>query len=172
MGSYISLMPMDPTHPSDMIQAAITSQLGIGIHLMPRGYLSRLWVDALDAYHCPHPERVLSNLIKFLLDDFTDSLWRTRNDLVHRAQNLTDLATEASIDERLLWYTSNKHDLLATTDHHLARFTEDTLLTMSLRTKKAWMKHLQAAEAAYTLEKAQCPSGQRLITDFFTRQQP
>ncbi|KAL3762232.1 hypothetical protein ACHAWU_004770 [Discostella pseudostelligera] len=172
MGSYISLMPMDPTHPSDMIQAAITSQLGIGIHLMPRGYLSRLWVDALDAYHCPHPERALSNLIKFLLNDFTDSLWRTRNDLVHRAQNLTDLATEASIDERLLWYTSNKHDLLATTDHHLARFTEDTLLTMSLRTKKAWMKHLQAAEAAYTLEKAQCPSGQRLITDFFTRQQP
>lgn len=135
--------------------------------------LSRLWVDALEAHHCPHPDCTISSLIHFLLNDLTDNLWWKRNNLVHRTQNLTDLATEASLDNRLLWYTSNKYDLLLTaSDHHLAWFTADTLLTMTLRSKKAWVKHLQAAEAAFALEKTHCPSSwQRRITDFFVTKQ-
>lgn len=160
-----------PTHHTypDLIQRAATTQLNIGLMYLPRGYLATSWIDAMEAYDCPHPAQKLAALIYFIWNDITDTLWRTRNELVHHTHNLTDLATEDDLAARLTWYLGNYRDVLAPSDHHLVRFNTQDIQTWSLPIRKEWLQHLMAADAAFTLERNLRPPGQPLITDYFTR---
>ena len=108
-------------------------------------------------------------LIYFIWIDITDTLWQTRNELVHHNHNLTELATKYDLAGRLNRYLTNYRDVLAPSDHHLVRFTTHDIQTCSLHIRKEWLRHLTAAEAAFTLEQNLRPHGQPLITDYFTR---
>jgi len=136
---------------------------------LPRGYLATSWIEAMEAYDCPHSDRKLAALIYFIWNDITDTLWRTRNELVHHTHNLTDLATGDDLADKLTWYLGHYRDVLTPSGHHLVNFTAQDIQTWPLPTRKEWLQHLMAAEAAFTLERNLRPPGQPLITDYFTR---
>ncbi len=70
----------------------------------------------------------------------------------------------------LHWYLSNYRTMLSHHDYKLAsRFTAEDLGTMTMRTKRQWIHHLDVARTAYNLEKATMAPGQQLLTNFSFR---
>ncbi len=69
----------------------------------------------------------------------------------------------------LHWYLSNYRTMLSRYDYKLAsRFTAEDLGTMTMRTKRQWIHHLDVARTAYDLEKATVAPGQQLLTKYFS----
>ena len=158
--------PQLPSHPQ--IRAAVKSQIEIGINLIPRGFLSTAWTSALEAFQVSRPRTKVTSLIRSLLLDYTDSLWRIRNDILHRQENENRQATARNINSRLLWYLENPH-VLAHSDLFILRYTADDLATMSDRVKRHTLHHLDLAQKAQIIRLQQRQSGQSVITQFFKR---
>ncbi len=115
----------------DMIQLAEESQIQIGLTYLTWGFLTTAWIDAMEAYDCQHPSRILAALMPFIWTDITDALWRAWNELVHHPRNLTDLATDDELADQLLWYSTHHQDVLAPSDYLLARTNSMMCSSMS-----------------------------------------
>ena len=153
------------------IMDAITAQTQIGLHLLPRGYFAKHWLRALESLRCEHAERKLASLINFIWTDITGSIWKARNDLVHHGNNLTKLADESRIDERLIWYHTNKQEVLARVDYGLTAYDIDTLHTMTLTSKRERVRQLDVAKSAFDIEKSLSDKGQHTISRFLVPKQ-
>lgn len=162
---YTNELPMTiPIHPS--LAQAIRSQQEIGIHLLPRGFLTKAWGDALTDFAVENPERKISGLLKMLWVDFTDKLWQCQNDIAHKKNNLTQQRLEEGWAARLKWFLG--HPLtLASSDRFLLDYEEDDIQRMSSRVRKKRVQQLEIALEAFTRERALRSTGQSMITDFF-----
>jgi len=167
--SYFNSTPLPTDFGSLNIQQAITAQLTLGLKFLPRGFLTHRWIDAMEAHGCDDPHPKLASLIYFLWFDMTDSLWRVRNEIVHKAHNLNQLAQEADIDDRIRWYLSNYRGVLSHHDYRLiTRLSSTPLEVTPLRTKQQWLYHLETARKAFDNEKLTLAPGQRLLTHYFS----
>jgi len=148
---------------------ASSAQLNIGLNFLPRGYPSSQWIGAMEAHGCTHAERKLANMIFFLWVEVTDSIWRVRNELVHKTKNLNDMAQEGIINDQLRWYLSNYRTALSRHDYKLLnRINVEELDLIPLRTKRQWIHHLKIAQQAFDIEKSTLEPGQQLLTRYFT----
>jgi hypothetical protein len=158
--------PTIPNHGG--IAEAVTSQIQIGLHLLPRGIISAKWKDLLHELSVEHPDRAITGLLKTLWNDFVDKIWRCRNELAHNRDNLTRQINEESWASRLLWFLAHKHEI-AHTDHFLLSFNEEDIDRMSGYTRRRLVQNLEKVRAAFTTENSQKQRGQHVITDYFTR---
>ena len=144
------------------------SQLDIGIHLIPRGFLSTRWIEVLQEFQVKYARSKLTKLLRFIWIDFTDKLWRARNDLVHHQENAYRLETARNYNSRLLWYLENPH-VLSHSDRFILRFTASDLDNMSDRVKKHTLHHLDIARKTLEIQLHQRQKGQSVLTQFFRR---
>lgn len=99
--------PTLPSHPQ--IRRAVESQIQIGIHLLPRRFISRHWITVLEEFQVKFPRAKITSLLRSIWIDFSDGIWRARNELVHRRENEHRLASSKNYNSKLLWFLENTH---------------------------------------------------------------
>ena len=166
--AYFAQNP-EPHTIHTLAQEAFQGQMDIGQNLLLRGFISVEWLHLLRHTRHDRPEIIMTNIVWFLWHEVVIPIWKARNDLLHRSQNLTTSATETKLDERLCWFLDNKHTALSRTDLFLTRYSREDLPSLSLNAKKEWVRHLELARAAWDIERLQVQKGQRVITQFFAR---
>jgi hypothetical protein len=150
-------------------QETYQSQLDIGHSLFLRGFLSTKWTSLLRFFGHDHPEHGITSIISHMWHEFFHRIWVARNHLLHRSQNMTTATLEHQLEDKLNWYLSHKTHALSRVDQLRISFTWDDLPTMPLHVKKEWVRHLDAAKAAWDIERLQLERRQSVITNFFTR---
>ena len=165
LSSYFDDHVALPQFSSPEISAAAQAQQVIGLKFIPRGFFSTKWIEAMDAHGCTQSTCKLAAIVNFMWIQVTDTHWRVRNEIVHKTQNLNDLAQEGLIDEQLCWYLSNYRTVLSCCDYKLmGRITMESLELTPLRTKRQWIRHLDIARKAFHAEKMTLEPGQQLLT--------
>ena len=86
----------EPTQ--DIIGEAVTALRAIGLQYLPRGLLALQWRHALDSLNCVNSDRKLALFVYVMWTEIVDKIWRARNDIVHRSNNLNRQADESRID--------------------------------------------------------------------------
>jgi len=166
--SYFDDTPL-PDFGTTEIRLAVSSQQEIGLQFFPRGFLSNGWITAMEAHGCENSHHKLASLTFFLWIEVTDALWRVRNGIVHKSQNLNDMAQEVDADDRLRWYLQHYRTVLSRHDFKLIRrLSSADLGGIPLRTKRQWLIHLDTARKAFAVEQKTLPPGQQKITKYFT----
>ena len=112
-----------PDHPG--IAAAVMEQLAVGLRLLPRGYLVSSWLDGLEEFGTQNPESRLSGLLKRLWLEFTDQIWRNRNEIMHSIDSNTRQQDEDWKTAKLKWYLKNVQ-VIAPWDRFVLEYTEDS----------------------------------------------
>jgi hypothetical protein len=166
--AYFDEQDYEPTRSNRYLRDAIEAQTQIGIHLLPRGYFAKQWLSVLESFRCEHADRKLASFIYFIWTEVTDTIWRTRNDIVHHGTNLNRLQDESRIDRSLIWFQRNKREALARTDYGLTTYDIDALHILTLASKRERLRQLQVAKAAFDIEKTMAGKGQHTITRYFT----
>ena len=136
-------------------------------HLIPRRFLSTEWTSALESFQV-RPRTKITSILRSLLLDYTDPLWRSRNDILHHQENANQQAMARNYNTRLLWYLENQH-VIAHSDRFILRYKADDLATMSVRDKRHTLHHLDLARKAQSIRLQQRQRGQSVITNFFQR---
>ena len=157
-----------PEHQS--IAVAMRSQIRVGVHLFPRGFLTVAWVQALEDLSIPHPERKAAILLKSLWMELVDKLWRCRNNIAHDKQNLTRKADDETLATRLIWFLENTQ-VISPGDQFLLQYTADDIQKMTGFTRRRLVTNLETVQATYTMEQQHRERGQRVITSYFQRRQ-
>ncbi len=166
--AYFAQNP-EPHTINPLAQEAFQAQMDIGQKHLLRGFLLVEWLYLLQHTRHNRPDTIMTNLIWFLWHDFVTPIWKVRNDLLHCSQNMTISATEAKLDERLCWFLDNKHTALSRMDLFLTRYSREDLPSLTLNTKKEWVRHLEHAKTAWDIERLQANKGQTVLTKIFTR---
>ncbi len=156
--------PIIPQHPG--LARAVQDQLRIGLHLLPRGLISTQWLLLLQEYAVEHPDRAISGFLKTLWLDFIDDIWRGRNKIVHKQENLHRLREDTEMANKLQWFIRHRY-MIARSDHHLLEYTEDDVNTMTTRRRCKLVDSMTRLMAVYGKECQQVDWGQRTITDYF-----
>lgn len=156
--------PTPPSHPQ--ILSAVQSQMEIGIKLLPRGFISKQWLQLLEHFDVKRPRTKITSLLRAIWIDYTDAVWRARNDLLHRQQNEHQQATSLNYTTRLRWFLEHPH-VLSPSDSFLLCFTHSDIDTMTDPIKKHTLHHLDIAKQAYALQLLQRKKGQSVLPQFF-----
>ena len=153
------------------IRAAVQTQLDIGPNMLVRGFIARAWTELLTQFSVKYPASTVSGWLKSLWLDFTDKLWRERNELAHKNTALSKQQEERTLSEPLNWYRMNSH-ILAKEDQFLLRYnTEDIQRMPSVVREHLVLKSLDTARDVAAKERLQREKGQRVITQYFRRRQ-
>jgi hypothetical protein len=155
-----------PENPS--IAMAVSLQRQIGTHLFFRGFWAKEWKSTLDDFSVQHPDRKLTALLKALWIDYTDQLWRNRNDVTHQRQNNAQQAEDHTWTEKLHWFLRNPQ-VISQPDQFLLNYTTEDIQHMPSRTRKKLAQNLQTVQTALAQELLQRTHGQTVITSYFAR---
>jgi hypothetical protein len=156
-----------PTLPCQLqIRQAVKSQIKIGLHLLPHGFISRHWVSLLEDFQTKYPRAKVTSLLCSIWIDFTDAIWHAQNKLVHQQENPHRLASAKSYSSRLLWYLENSH-VIPRSGNFLLNFTAQDIDHMSTRVKRHTLHHLDIARKPYVIQLQQRQWGQSVLTQFF-----
>ena len=161
-----SNQPTIPENPT--IAAAVESQIAIGLRLLPRGILSRKWLTALQDFGVEHPDRRMAALLRLIWFDFTDAIWRNRNEIAHERENNVQQAENTTWANKLSWYLRNRH-VIARRDQFIMNYTEEDIVTMPGFVRRKMVQNLERLEAVYAREVELLAMGQRTITSYFSR---
>lgn len=153
-----------PEHPG--IAAAVEAQLEIGLRLLPRGYIATTWLEILEEFGTQNPDSRLSGLLKRLWMDFTNQIWKNRNEIMHSASSKTKQQEENQKAEKLRWYLRNTQ-VIAPWDRFVLEYNEESIDTMSSYVKTRLIKNLETLERVYAEERTIVDKGQRVIRQFF-----
>ena len=160
--------PTIPDHEG--IATAVTSQIQIGLHLLPRGIILVQWKRLLHDFSVEHPNRAIAGLLKTMWNDFVDKIWRCRNEIAHRKENLTRQVNEETWASRLLWLLEHKHPV-AKADQFLLTFTAEDIQLRSGFCRRCLVHSLETVWESFHIEQTQKERGQHVITKYFTRVQ-
>ena len=158
--------PTIPGNPT--MAAAMESQIAVGLRLLPRGILSVKWLTALQDFGVEHPERRMTALLRLIWFDFTDVIWRNRNEIAHERENNVRQMENTTWATKLLWYLENRH-VIARRDQFFINYTEEDIETMPGLVQRKMVQNLERLEAAYAREVQLLTLGQRTITSYFSR---
>lgn len=155
-----------PEHPG--IAAAVHAQLSVGLHLLPRGFIVTRWLDLLEEFGIQHPERKLSGLLKRIWLEFTDQIWKNRNEVMHSKESKTRQHEDDLLAEKLVWFLDNKH-VIAPWDSFILDYLVDDIDHMSGLVKRRLVTNLQTLQGVYSRDRMTIEAGQRDIRSFFQR---
>jgi hypothetical protein len=161
-------IPTIPEHEG--IAVAVASQIQIGVHLLPRGIISVQWKHLLHDFSVEHPDRAITGFLRTIWNDFVDSIWRCRNEIAHKKDNLTQQVNEETWASRLMWFLEHKHTL-ARADQFLLTFTAEDIQRMSGSYRRRLVQNLETVLEASRIERTQKERGQHVITRYFARVQ-
>ena len=157
-----------PTLPQhDQLRRAVESQLQIGVRMLPRGFLSKQWVDLLADFSISFPARKMSGFLWLLWLDFVEPLWKARNEIAHQGANLNAQAADSTITDRLYWYLDNPHVVSAGNRRALLSIGCEDIIRMTPLKQATLAKDLDTMRALFSIESQQRASGQSLLTEFF-----
>ena len=114
---YFTGAVYEPTN--DIISEVVSAQRAIGLQYLPRGILTIHWRHVLDSLNCDNSDRKIASFIYIMWTEIVDKVWKARNDIVHRSNNLNRQADESRIDRDLRWYGNHYQDVLARQDFKL-----------------------------------------------------
>jgi hypothetical protein len=100
--------------------------------------------------------------------DFTDQLWRARNDVAHKKESFARQAEDAQWKTQLEWFLTHPEHI-APKDQWLLNFTTEAIEQMTSLVRKQLVTNLETVRKAYVNELTLRSKGQRVITQFFQR---
>ena len=159
-----------PSHPHPEIARAIAAQIRIGIELIPRGFLAQEWTTLLESFSIGRTEGKMMKVLNSLWLDFTDQVWRARNDIAHKKESLSRQAEDETWKTQLEWFLTHPQHI-SPNDQWLLNFTSDGILQMTGYVRKRLVKNLERVRRVYTNEQTLRSKGQQVITRFFSRVQ-
>jgi hypothetical protein len=157
-----------PEHPG--IVAAVEAQLAIGLRLLPRGYLVSYWLEVVEDFGALNPESLLAGLQKRLWLEFTDQIWRNRNEVMHSANSNVQQQEEDQKVEKLKWFLQNVQ-AIAPWDRFVLEYTEESIEYMSTYAKTRLVRNLETLQKVYAEEKLMVDKGQSVIRKFFKKKE-
>lgn len=158
--------PTVPENPT--LAAAVHSQIALGMRLLPRGILSEGWMTVLRDFGVEHPERKIAGLLRLIWFDFTDVIWRNRNEIAHERENNARQMENITWANRLLWYLEHRH-VIARRDQFILNYTEEDIENMPGLVRRKMVQNLERLAAVYARELQLRALGQRTITSYFSR---
>ena len=164
-----SKTPTVPEHPT--LAAAVESQITIGLRLLPRGILSEKWLTALQEFGVEYPERKVAGLLRLIWFDFTDEIWRNRNEIANERENNARQMENTTWANKLLWYLENRH-VIARRDQFIINYTAGDIETIPGLVRRKMVQNLERLEAVFAREVQLRNLGQRTITSYFPRVVP
>lgn len=158
--------PVVPSHPE--IARAVAAQIRIGVEFLPRGFLAREWTTLLESFLVDRAEGKMRKVLSTLWLDFTDQLWRARNDVAHKKESFARQAEDAQWKTQLEWFLTHPEHI-APRDQWLLNFTTEAIEQMTSLVRKRLVTNLETVRKAYVNELTLRSKGQRVITQFFQR---
>ncbi len=116
------------------------------------------------------PDRAITGFLRTLWNDFVDSIWRCRNEIAHKKDNLTQQVNEETWASRLMWFLEHKHTITRA-DQFLLTFTAEDIQRMSGSYRRRLVQNLETVLEATRIERTQKERGQHVITRYFSRVQ-
>ena len=98
--------------------------------------------------------------------DFTNQIWKNRNEIMHSANSKTKKHEEDQKAEKLRWYLRNTQ-VIAPWDRFILDYNEESIDTMSSYVKTRLIKNLETLERVYAEERTVVDKGQSVIRKFF-----
>ena len=157
-----------PEHPG--IATAVKAQLSVGLRLLPRGYLVTEWLDVIEEFGTQNPESRLSGLLKRLWLEFTDQIWRNRNEVLHSADSNARQREDDLKTEKLKWFLRNT-EVIAPWDRFVLEYTEESIEIMSSYVKSRLVKNLETLQKVYTEERLTAGKGQNIKRKYFRKKE-
>ena len=159
-----------PSHSNPQIAQAIAAQIRIGIEFIPRGFLARDWTTVLENFSVERADSKMGKVLTNMWLEFTDQIWRTRNDIAHNKESLSRQAEEESWRTKLEWFQKHPQSI-APRDQWLLNYTNEgiSLMTGYIRKRLVW--NLERVQKVFATELTLLGTGQRVITQFFHRVQ-
>ena len=150
--------PVLPRH--DQLRQVVESQLRIGIRMLPRGFLSKQWVDLLADFSISFPTRKMLEFLRLLWLDFVEPLWKARNEIAHQRANLNAQAADSAITDGLYWYLDNSHVVSAGDWRALLLIGHKDITQMTPLKQATLVKDLDMVCALFSIESQQRASRQ------------
>ncbi len=150
------------------LATAFAAQDAIGPLLLLRGFVATEWIRILADMGTPHPQHMMTLIVRTIWDDVIQPLWLVRNNILHNNPNFTSELTHTQLGERLLWYLQHKEHL-AQQDRFIAQYSTSCIDKMSTAIRREWVRHLDIARDAWTREQSIIDTGQTVLTQFFNR---
>ena len=126
------------------------------------------WTTVLETFSVERAEGKMAKVLHALWLEFTDQIWRTRNDIAHKKKSLTRQAEDESWRTKLEWFLTHPHSI-SPNDHWLLNFTMEDITHMTGYIRKRLVRNLEAVQKIFATEIALRGKGQRVITQFFPR---
>ena len=115
----------------------------------------------------PNPDRKMNLLQSMVWEVIMEPLWAERNRVAHAKDARNAELERTELGKRIKWYIENKEWVLSRHDQFLANIDITRIDSMSLNTKRAWVRHLDRAREVFEVEDRQRAQGQHVITDYF-----
>ena len=109
----------------------------------------------------------MATLLRLIWFDFTDVIWRNRNEIAHERENNVRQMENTTWANKLLWYLENRH-VIARRDQFFINYMAEDIETIPGLTRRKMVQNLERLEAAYAREVQLLILGQRTITSYFS----
>ena len=108
--------------------------------------------------------------MKLLWFDFTDTLWRNRNEVAHGGVSRTRQLEGETWASKLRWYLENKH-VISPLDQFVLSYTEEGIENMPNATGRQLVQNLARLESVFAVDQRAKATGVGTIRSFFGVQQ-
>jgi hypothetical protein len=130
------------------------------------GFLAQEWTTALESFLVERAEGRMKKALSILWLDFTDQLWRARNNVAHKKESLSQQAANEKWKTQLEWFLTHPEHIVPN-DQWLLNFTAEAVDQMTSFAWKRLVTNLETVQKAYANELTLRSKGQRVITQFF-----
>jgi hypothetical protein len=159
-----------PTHSHPEIARAMAAQVRIGPQFIPRGFLAREWITLLETFSVERSDGKMRKVLSIIWLDFTDQIWRARNDIAHHKESLSRQADDETWRTQLEWFLTHPESI-SPNDQWLLNFTKEGIALMTSYIRKRLIRNLEKVRDVFANELSLRRKGQQVITTFFKRVQ-
>ncbi|KAL7545317.1 hypothetical protein ACHAWF_008670 [Thalassiosira exigua] len=164
--------------PCDLATLAVEKQETLGTHALLRGHHHVQWCETIrETYGARSPppgstkvprDKTPFEMSVMLIEEvwnFFETIWTTRNDILHSTDSHVARAENSHLTEQLLAYRANRRTLLRYTDHHLIDFSVDEIVRWDRLHKRQLYKNLEYCRKQYINELTQHAQGQLTLLE-------
>ena len=108
----------------------------------------------------------MSKLLRLIWFDFTDTLWRYRNEAAHGGDSRTQQFERETWASKLRWYLENRH-VISPLDQFVLSYTEEGIESMPNATRRQLVQNLARLENVFAVEQRARAMGMGTIRSFF-----
>ena len=159
-----------PTNSHPEIAQAMAAQVRIGLQFIPRGFLAQEWITLLETFSVERSDGKMRKVLSIIWLDFTDQIWRARNDIAHHKESLARQAEDETWRTQLEWFLTHPESI-SPNDQWLLNFTKEGIALMTSYIRKRLVRNLEKVRNVFANELSLRSKGQQVITKFFKRVQ-